>query len=94
MNRAEILRGIEGHAELQARIGAAILAAGNNLSERDFDREFSRWDCFYAGMTGDTLILSHNGPQQEALHLVHLMIAAGLLTAEKRGGVVYYSIPE
>lgn len=94
MKRAEILRGIEGHADLQAAIGAAILEHGDNLSERDFDRIFGSYGDFYCArrLSGDTFILSPNGPQQEALHLAHLMIAAGLITAEKRDGLVYYAI--
>ena len=95
MNRQEILRGIEGHADLQADIGAAILEHGDNLSEHDFDRIFGRWDRPFTArtLTGEAFILSPSGPQQEALHLAHLMIAAGLITATKReDGLVYYSM--
>ena len=99
MDRSEIILGIEGHAYMQAEIGALILEHGNCLSETEFDREFGKWDRPFvpAGVRGDSFILAgmfNGSPQQSYLHLAQLMIRAGLITAESRDGLVYYSIPE
>lgn len=107
LEEAEIIKGIAAYEHRQ-RVILRILGKHKELTEIEFDRIFTEYKYIkkdnkvYPKMrrmrlepiTGDTFILGSltQGEYGKWLHLTQLMMAAGLINAETKNGMVIYSV--